>query len=142
LAQAIASILESCNEQTELLWQLIANSAHGGNGTRNAPASTTYSGFTATHPPLFTEAGEPLEADHWHWVMESKFEVLRCTKVQKTFFAAQQLRGDASVWWANYTTTRPADYQVSWAEIRNAFCTHYIPAGMMRKKRQEFMELK
>jgi hypothetical protein len=66
LAQAIASILESHDEQTELLRQLIANSAHGGNGARNAPASalTTYSDFVATHPPLFTEAGEPLEADH------------------------------------------------------------------------------
>jgi hypothetical protein len=38
----------------------MANSAHSGNGARNAPspapASTTYSDFTATHPPLFTEA--------------------------------------------------------------------------------------
>jgi hypothetical protein len=67
LAQAIASILESRNEQTELLWQLIANSTHSGNGARNAPAPapTTYSDFAATHPPLFTEVGEPLEADHW-----------------------------------------------------------------------------
>jgi hypothetical protein len=62
--------------------------------------------------------------------------------VQKTLFAMQQLRGDASAWWANYTATRPADYQVSWTEFCNAFRTHYIPAGMMRKKRQEFMELK
>jgi hypothetical protein len=66
LAQAIASIIESHDEQTELLWQLVANSTHGGNGARNAPAlaPTTYSDFVATHPPLFTEAGEPLEADH------------------------------------------------------------------------------
>jgi hypothetical protein len=66
LAQAIASILESRDEQTELLRQLIANSTHGGNGARNAPApaSTTYNDSAATHPPLFTEAREPLEADH------------------------------------------------------------------------------
>jgi hypothetical protein len=32
LAQAIASILESRNEQTELLRQLMANSTSGGNG--------------------------------------------------------------------------------------------------------------
>jgi hypothetical protein len=66
LAQAIASILESRDEQTELLRQLVANSAHGGNGARNAPAPApaTYNDFVATHPPLFTEAGEPLEADH------------------------------------------------------------------------------
>jgi hypothetical protein len=66
LAQAIASILESHDEQTKLLRQLVANSTRGGNGARNAlaPAPTTYSDFTTTHPPLFTEAGEPLEADH------------------------------------------------------------------------------
>jgi hypothetical protein len=144
LAQAIASILESRDEQTELLWQLVANYTCGGNGARNAPASapTTYNDFVTTHPPLFTEAGEPLETDHWLRIMESKFGLLRCTKVQKTLFAAQQLQGDASAWWANYTTTRPADYQVPWAEFYNAFRAYYIPTGVMRKKRQEFMDLK
>jgi hypothetical protein len=144
LAQAIASILESCDEQTELLRQLVANSTRGGNGARNAPAPapTTYSDFAAMHLPLFTEAGEPLEADHWLRVMESKFGLLRCTEVQKTLFAAQQLRGDASAWWANYTATHPVDYQVPWAEFRDAFRAYYIPVGVMRKKRQEFMDLK
>jgi hypothetical protein len=88
------------------------------------------------HLLLFTEAGEPLE------VMESKFRLLCCTEVQKTLFAAQQLRGDACAWWANNTATHPVDYQVSWAEIHDAFRTHYILAGVMRKKRQEFMDLK
>jgi hypothetical protein len=47
LAQAIASILESHDEQTELLRQLISNSTHGGNGAKNspAPALTTYNNF-------------------------------------------------------------------------------------------------
>jgi hypothetical protein len=137
LAQAIASILESHDEQTELLWQLVANSTRGGNGAMNAPAlaPTTYSDFVTTHPPLFTEAGEPLEADHWLRVMESKFGLLRCTEVQKILFAAQQLQGDTSAWWANYTATHPTDYQVPWAEFRNAFRAYYIPAGVMRKKR-------
>jgi hypothetical protein len=94
LAQAIASILESRDEQTKLLRQLMANSTRGGNGARNAPAlaPTTYNDFAATHPPLFTEAGEPLEADHWLRVMESKFGLLRCTEVQKTLFTVQQLQ--------------------------------------------------
>jgi hypothetical protein len=67
LDQAITSNLESHGDQTELLRQLMTNSARGGNGTRNVPAPTptTYGDFVATHPPLFTEAGEPLEAYHW-----------------------------------------------------------------------------
>jgi hypothetical protein len=37
----------------------------GGHGARNASAltPTTYGDFAASHPPLFTEAGEPLEDD-------------------------------------------------------------------------------
>jgi hypothetical protein len=142
LAQPIASILESRDEQIELPRQLIANSTRGGNGARNVPAPTTYNDFTDTHPPLFTEAGEPLEADHWLRVMRSKFGLLCYTKVQKTLFAAQQLSGDASACWTNYTVTRPADYQVSWAEFHKAFHAYYIPVGVMRKKRQEFIDLK
>jgi hypothetical protein len=54
----------------------------------------------------------------------------------------QQLCGDASAWWANYTTAHPMDYQVPWVEFRSAFHTHRIPAGVMRRKHQEFMDLK
>jgi hypothetical protein len=50
------------------------------------------------------------------------------------------MRGDASAWWANYTATRPADYQVPWTEFCSAFHAYYIPAGIMRKKHQEFMD--
>jgi hypothetical protein len=31
---------------------------------------------------------------------------------------------------------------VLWVEFRNAFRAYYIPASVMRKKRQEFMDLK
>jgi hypothetical protein len=88
LAQAIASVLESHDVQTKLLQQLVTNSTCGGNGARNAPAPapTTYSGVMAMHPPLFPEAGEPLEADHWLRVMESMFGLLHCIEVQKTLF--------------------------------------------------------
>jgi hypothetical protein len=53
--------------------------------------------------------------------MESQLMLLCCTKVQKTLFAAQQLRGEVSAWWANYTATCPTDYQVPWVEFRDAF---------------------
>jgi hypothetical protein len=60
-------------------------------------------------------------------MIESKFGLLHCTEVQKTLFAAQQLCGDASAWWT---------------EFRSTFRAHHILAGVMRKKRQEFMDLK
>jgi hypothetical protein len=60
-------------------------------------------------------------------MIESKFGLLHCTEVQKTLFAAQQLRGDTSAWWTEFHST---------------FRAHHILAGVMRKKHQEFMDLK
>jgi hypothetical protein len=76
--------------------------------------------FLATWPPSFTEANESLEADHWLRTIESKIDLLNCTKNQKTMFTAQQLLGDARAWWANFTATRPAN-QVQWAEFHESF---------------------
>ena len=123
LAEAIATILETRDEQTDLLRRIVGNTTRGGHGAGHAhvPAQSTYGDFLATHPPTFAEAGEPLEADYWLRTIESKFGLLRCTEHQKTLFAAQQLLGAAGAWWANYTAARPADHQVQWAEFREAF---------------------
>jgi hypothetical protein len=136
MAQAIAAILESRDEQTKLLHQLVENSARCGNGPRNThePAPTTYADFLVTPPPTFTEAGEPLEADHWLHIIESKFGHLHCTEHQKTLFASQQLLGNAGAWWANFNVALPANHQVQWAEFREAFRAQHIPSGIMLAK--------
>jgi hypothetical protein len=43
----------------------------------------------ATHPPLFSEEKDPLEADDWLRTTESKFSLLHCMEYQKTLYAAQ-----------------------------------------------------
>jgi hypothetical protein len=52
---------------------------------------SSYSDFLVTHPPNFTEATDPLEADNWLCTMESKFGLLHRMEYQKTLYAAQQL---------------------------------------------------
>jgi hypothetical protein len=60
------------------------------------PQESSYLNFLATHPPVFTETTDPLEANHWLHVTESKFGLLHCFVLQKTLFAVQQLRGSTS----------------------------------------------
>jgi hypothetical protein len=91
---------------------------------------------------MFTEAGEPMEADHWIRAIESKFWLLHCIDHQKTLFTKEELLGDAGVWWANNTIAHPMDYPVSWAQFHNALHTHHISTGIMKRKHQEFMYLK
>jgi hypothetical protein len=66
---------------------------------------TPYIDFLVMHPLAFTEAVNPLEADNWLRIINSKFGLLHCTEYQKTLFMAQQLCGPMSAWWDNFTTT-------------------------------------
>jgi hypothetical protein len=74
--------------------------------------------FSETRPPIFVKAEEPLEADEWLHVMEQKFGLIHCTETQKPIFAAQQLRGPASTWWANFTSIQLEGHLVTWAEFK------------------------
>ena len=67
---------------------------------------------------------------------------MQCTKPQKVLFAAQQLLGPASAWWANYEASLPAGHPLQWNEFKAAFRAHFIPAGLMQRKFQEFLDLK
>jgi hypothetical protein len=57
-------------------------------------------------------------------------------------FAAQQLRGPASTWWANFAAIQPKGHLVTWAEFKQAFREHYIPEGGLQMKLEEFIRLK
>jgi hypothetical protein len=124
-----------------LLRLLVTKSNRDGTVVGNArdQVRNSYVEFLATHPPTFTEASEPLEADHCLHTVESKFDLLNCTENQKTLFVAQKLLGDARAWWASFTATRPAN-QVQWAEFREAFLAQHILADIMKSKNREFMD--
>jgi hypothetical protein len=76
----------------------------GGDHHQRPPAAATYQEFLSTQPPLFTRAEDPLDADVWLRVVESKFPLLNgvCSDVAKVRFATQQLRGPARTWWDHF----------------------------------------
>jgi hypothetical protein len=142
LAQVIASICESRVEHTKLPRRIVTNSNHDGTAIGNArdQAQSSYVEFLATQPPIFAEASDLLEADHWLHTIEPKFKLLNCTENQKTMFAAQQLLGNVRAWWANFTGTHPAN-QLQWAKFHETFRAQHIPVDIMNNKHQEFMHL-
>jgi hypothetical protein len=83
--------------------------------------------FFETRPPLFIKAEEPLEVDEWLRVMEHKFGLIHCTETQKPLFAAQQLRGPASTWWANFAAIQSVGHQITWEEFNYGGTARIIP---------------
>ncbi|GJM95199.1 hypothetical protein PR202_ga11907 [Eleusine coracana subsp. coracana] len=101
MAQFFATMMESQQPQAEFMRELAqqnlaAQNARGHNdGTQQR---SSYADFLATRPPTFSSTIEPMEAENFLRMLESKFGLLNCTFVQKTLFAAQQLHGAAGAW--------------------------------------------
>jgi hypothetical protein len=112
LAEAIAAVVNATANNTRFLREMAGNQfqQHGGRVPPQGLRDTTYLEFSKTRPPLFFKAEEPLEANEWLRVMEQKFGLIRCTETQKPLFAAQQLRGPASTWWANFLAIQPVGH--------------------------------
>jgi hypothetical protein len=86
---------------------------------------------------------DPLDADVWLCVVESKFPLLTgdCPNDTKARFAAQQLRGPARTWWDHFRAMLPAGHEVSWEEFKTVFRGHHIPARILDRKLNEFLAL-
>src|SRR6266540_875254 len=138
------TLAEVVAQQTQVLQMLAQNQMQQQqpHGSQGQPQNATYGNFAATHPPTFAKAEDPLEADSWIRLMESKFELLTFTEAQKTLFAPHQLRGAAASWWATFLAMQPAGHQVPWTDFSAAFLAHHIPSSVMKIKLREFMALK
>jgi hypothetical protein len=120
--------------QNHLMRRLVENDKRRGaehQQPQHQERDSSYSDFLATHPSVFADATDLLEADSWLRTTKTKFGLLHYTEYQKALYAAQQLRGTAGAWWAYYITTLPDDHHVPWGEFRTAFCVHHLSAGLL-----------
>jgi hypothetical protein len=92
--------------QNALMQRLVANEQPH----QHHQHEMSYSDFLATHPPMFTEVVDPLEAGSWLHTTEAKFDLIHCSETQKTLFVAQQLHGSVSALWETFTATLPDGY--------------------------------
>jgi hypothetical protein len=87
------TLQELMAQQNEILRQLAQRQPppqhYGGGDHQRHLAEATYQEFLSTQPPLFTRAEDPLDADVWLRVVESKFPLLHgaCSEVTKVRFA-------------------------------------------------------
>src|SRR6266540_6643642 len=138
------TLAEVVAQQTQILQMLVQNQLNQQQpqGCHGQPQIASYSDFAGTHPPTFAKIEDPLEADSWLRLMESKFELLVCTEEQKILFTAHQLRGPAASWWETFLAMQPAGHRVPWTEFRAAFKAHHIPSSTIKIKLREFLNLK
>ncbi|CAN6350734.1 unnamed protein product [Urochloa humidicola] len=98
--------------------------------------------FMSHHPPTYSHSADPLDADDWFKIITKKLEMAQCSDREKVLYAAGRLEGSASDWWDAFTAAHAAADTITWEEFRTGFRSHHIPAGVMKLKRREFLDLK
>jgi hypothetical protein len=85
-----ASLEQLLATHNDLEGRLDENDEHHGaerQQPRHQERDSSYSDFLATHPPIFVDATDLLEANSWFCTTESKFGLLHCIEYQKTLYA-------------------------------------------------------
>nr|CAD40076.1 OSJNBa0085C10.29 [Oryza sativa Japonica Group] len=121
--------------QTQLLQAIVNN--QGGRG------GSSFGEFMRTKPPTFATAEEPMEAEDWLRIIEKKLTLVRVREADKVIFAINQLEGPAGDWWDTYKEAREEDAgEPTWEEFTTAFHENFVPAAVMRMKKNEFRRLR
>jgi hypothetical protein len=93
------------------------------------------------HPPTFSHAVDPLDADDWLKVIGKKLDITQCNDREKVLYASGRLEGVASDWWDAFTAAHPNADTITWQEFQTNFRSHHIPSGIMKLKKKEFLSL-
>ncbi len=98
------------------------------------PPQSKLRDFLRTKPPEFSQAIEPLDADDWLKVVESKILISQCSDQEKVLFATHQLTGPAADWWTTYVAAHAHPEDINWAEFKTSFRHHFVPEGEIKLK--------
>jgi len=124
--------------QTQLLQALVQQSQNQPGGASNKRRE-----FMQGHPPVFSHAAVPLEADDWLRAVERQLNVVQCDDAQKVLYASGQLQGAAQTWWESYQAARPANAApVTRQQFSRDFKARHIPDGVIEQKQEEFRNLR
>ena len=139
-APPVIDLVQVMDNQTRLL-EALANAI-----TRQRPRTQgmneKLTEFLRTKPPTFGGSANPLDADDWLRVTQRKLEPFNCEDRDKVLLATHQLTGTALAWWENYCAAAKDASTITWKEFVEEFRRYHIPAATLKRKADEFRELR
>jgi hypothetical protein len=114
----------------------------GNSGNRAAPQDEDLTRkierFIVLNAPTFSYSDDPLDANDWLRVIETKLDLIVCSDEECVAIVVHQLEGPSKAWWDNYTATHPNPTFITWLEFREAFREQYLPSELLIQKAHEF----
>ena len=132
------TIEQSMMIQTQLLQTYVQNVCIN---PHQAPPRDKRGEFMKGHPPTFSHASDPLEADDWLRAVERQLNIAQCNDHQKVIYASGQLQGAASDWWDLFQVGKDIN-QICWKDFKTACRSYHVPEALVEIKEEEFLNLK
>jgi hypothetical protein len=133
--------LQGLTATVQQIQQNQLNQQHQQQQQNAPPARDKHQDFMSHHPPTFSHAVDPLDADDWLKVIGKKLDITQCNDREKVLYASGRLEGAASDWWDAFTAAHPNADTITWQEFQANFRAHHIPSGIMKLKKKEFISL-
>jgi hypothetical protein len=129
--------------QTQLMQRMAeAMEHHGNDGNCTAPQDEDLTRkierFIRLKAPTFSYSDDPLDADDWLRVIETKLDLTVCSYEECVAITAHQLKGPANSWWDNYTASHPNPAFITWLEFYEVFREQYLLSELLIQKAQKF----
>jgi hypothetical protein len=131
------------DRQTQLLQRLaesVEQRNHGAHrqGPPEEDLQRKIERFIRLKSPTFSYAEDPMEADDWLRVIETKLDLTNCIDEECVALAVHQLEGTAKSWWDSYCDSHHDPAHISWEEFARAFREQHVPRQVMIQKAQKF----
>ena len=93
------------------------------------------------NPTVYCSSTQPLDVDDWLRDITYEMEFADVAPASYVTFASFFLKGPAAQWWDSHMHTLPAGTIITWPDFQAAFRAHFIPQGVMDRKKREFRNL-
>ncbi|XP_028553180.1 uncharacterized protein LOC114580285, partial [Dendrobium catenatum] len=100
--------------------------------------------FQDMRPPLFTGAGEPIDAENWLLRVEKILESMHCPADRRVTLATFALDGEAERWWRGLMLEKYSGRDASrilWEDFVEVFRDWFVPLTARRQMQERFIRL-
>jgi hypothetical protein len=134
-------LLQGLTATIQQIQQNQLNQQHHQQQQNTPPTRDKHRDFMSHHPPTFSYAIDPLDADDWLKVIGKKLDITQWNDREKVLYASGRLEGAASDWWDAFTAAHPNTDTITWQEFQVNFRAHHVPTAIMKLKKKEFLSL-
>ncbi|XP_047339990.1 uncharacterized protein LOC124943536 [Impatiens glandulifera] len=140
----LSGLIETLKDQNRLQGEQmkVILEANGNNHNhQEGGKAPVYKQFMTFKPAEFKGSTNPIVSEEWVQSMETIFEFMQISEVERVMCATFMLRDDARIWWQGAKAALDLN-RISWGEFKEVFYGKYFTLSTRNNLAREYLEIK